>query len=301
MNNNKVFCIIERLRKFKFLCLWQYSSWIIKRVAYRYYYNRFPDRALITKIDRDIKLRIWPGDIIGEPIYVKGVFEETETWFIKKFIKSSKIFFDIGANIGYYSFLAAKYMGPSSQVHSFEPNPRMFTELQYNITLNGLNNIFPNQLALADKTGTGHLSHYEKGKEVFCSLSQRVFPGVVATGFDEIKISTLDEYVYNNRVKQLDIMKIDVEGAELKVFQGAREVLKKAGALIIVFELTKVNVAGFGHSCEDVLSFLHDLNYITYMLIDKNKIIEIGINNSADFSGKYSFIASKQKLNFKKS
>jgi len=278
----------------------KFKAGIIRR-AYRlhprslywdYHCRHYPNVPLIARIDKDLKARVWPGDIIGRPLYVNGLFEPQETQFIKHTLQPEMIFFDIGANMGYYSLIAAKRVGEGGEVHSFEPNPRMFDELKYNIELNGFTNLRLNNFALGDKTGVASLSRYERGKEVYCSLSNRNFPGTNIVGYDEVHIETLNNYVKKMGIEKIDLIKMDVEGAELMVLHGALPLLESGALRMIIFELAKINATGFGYHCEEVLDLLRGFGFTIYQIDNTSNLIEIKFN-PIEYPGSPSFVAIK--------
>lgn len=261
-----------------------------KAFFYEYYCKKSPDTPLMIRIDGDIKARIWPGDIIGRDLYLGNLFEVNEVRYVKKSLKPGMIFFDIGANMGYYTLIGAKLVGSSGQVHSFEPSPRMFQELRFNVELNNFNNVYLNNVALGNKPGLALLSRYDRGKEVFGSLSDRAFPGKTIVGYDEVGLETLDDYMVKNSIVRVDIIKMDVEGAELLVLKGAKSFLKQCAPKIIVFELADIHAAGFGYRCEEVLDLLRSMDYEIYTLQSAVRLEKI-VSNPSKYPGEPNLIA----------
>ncbi len=218
-------------------------------------------------VDGDLKARVWPFDVTGKGLYV-GLFEHEEVQFIRRILKPGMVFLDIGANMGFYSIIAAKYVGSSGQVHSFEPSPRMFEELKFNIELNGLSNVEPNSIALGDKSGTACLSRYERGKEVYASLSPNVYPGAKITGHDYVTVETLDNYVEEKRLERVDVIKIDVEGAECLVLRGSQVLLSSTSGPTIILEMVPSLMEHFNCSCNEVVRFFREFGYKVFTLSD---------------------------------
>ncbi len=135
-----------------------------RAIAWRYRTKRFPKKEIITGLGKDLKVRVYPYDVIGKEIYVKGLFEKAEARLALKLLKPGMVFMDIGANLGQYTLLAARPVGMEGHVHSFEPSARMFAELAFNVELNDLSGICRlNNLALSDRDGYAKLSLYEPG------------------------------------------------------------------------------------------------------------------------------------------
>ena len=238
-----------------------------RAIAWRHIKKRHPHRSIITKLGKDLKVRIYPCDVIGKDIYVKRVFEKAEINFVTKFLKSGMVFFDVGANLGQYTLFAAKRIGLTGQVHSFEPNSRMFEELQFNVRLNDLTDICRlNQLALSDKNGQGLLSKYEAGAEVYGSLGNHKRSGGNITGHENVKTSTLDSYAKELRINHVDLIKMDIEGAELPALKGSVTLLSRDDGPVVLVELADINTAGFGYKAVEVWDYLENFGYQIFSL-----------------------------------
>jgi len=139
---------------------------------------------------------------------------------------------DIGANIGYYSLIAAKLVGKNGIVYAFEPEPRNYELLCKNIRVNGFSNVIPIKKAVSYKSGMSKL-YYEKERIVNPSFSKE---NVLAAsghnilekgGFIEEETISLDEFfrkvVGNSKV---DVIKVDTEGAEGLMVDGSERILR---------------------------------------------------------------------------
>lgn len=136
------------------------------------------------------------------------------------------IFFDIGANIGFYSIVIGDYF---SAVHAFEPNPKALRRLRENTMLNELN-VIANNFALSDKEGLSHLC-VGSNVDPMAYLQE-----VSAENTISVPVLPLDIYIKKNQIKEKIVAKIDVEGGELNVLQGAIESLREKCFSIIQFE-----------------------------------------------------------------
>jgi FkbM family methyltransferase len=130
--------------------------------------------------------------------------------------------FDIGANIGLYTLKAGSEC-PGCRIYSFEPNPDVFTRLCKNIELNDLSARAFN-IGFADAPARAYLS--AERSTVFGRIS---FEG----GGHEVAIDTIDNFTRANRIDRIDLLKIDVEGFELKVLEGARETLPRVRKIML--------------------------------------------------------------------
>jgi FkbM family methyltransferase len=127
---------------------------------------------------------------------------------------------DVGANWGLYSLLISRAVGPSGKVYAFEPVPEIFARLKEHIALNNATNVIPVPIALSDEKGTAKMSVKGGGSSLFRRVSDE---------FVEVQVERLDDFVEREKIERVDAIKIDVEGAELKVIRGADKTLQAAG------------------------------------------------------------------------
>ncbi|MDH5716436.1 MAG: FkbM family methyltransferase [Spirochaetia bacterium] len=231
------------------------------------------NKPIVTKLKNGFQIQVYPRDILGKALYVLGYFEPDITNFCNTFLKPGMVFFDIGSNIGYYSLLASKKVGEKGKVYSFEPNNQIIVELKKNISLNSIKNIKVNQLALSEKKGKAKLSQYEKGEEVYSSLSNTAYPGKKITGYEKVNIDTVDNFIKKNNINKVDLIKIDVEGAELLVLKGSKKLLSDKKASAIIFEMQDFLTQRFNYTCEDLIQFLENFGYKIYFFNNMKKIL----------------------------
>jgi FkbM family methyltransferase len=155
--------------------------------------------------------------------------EPFETQVFVELLSNAPRVLDIGANAGWYSCIAAS-CNSGSMVHAFEPEPANFTLLARNLGINGFHRVWPHQIALGAKDGIVDLflSNENLGDHRIASTAGRESIGV--------GIAKLDTVLHNFIP---DLVKIDVQGAELQVFEGAQETFRRAGgnlAMCIEFQ-----------------------------------------------------------------
>lgn len=168
--------------------------------------------------------------IIGRSLREYGEWAQAEIDFLLSLIKPGDIVIDAGAFIGTHTLAFAKHVGLSGQVYAFEPNPRAFEVLHLNVIHNELTNVIPFDVALSDVSGSAgvqQLDPTESDNPGKFSLS--ISPGL-STHVETIVINTetLDKY----KLEKCDLLKIDVEGWELKVLQGAVETIRRFRPII---------------------------------------------------------------------
>ena len=161
-------------------------------------------------------------------------------------------FIDVGANIGYFSFLAAKKVGQNGKVYSFEPSKREYERLTQCIPINHVDNIVHYNLALSEQQG----AIYFFTDEFHTGLNSIEEDSGGQTN-EKVICARLDEVVKDGKI---DLIKIDVEGAELKVLRGTERLLKTKHVQKLIIEITPKFLAKYGDSKEAVFDFLlkHD-------------------------------------------
>lgn len=166
---------------------------------------------------------------------------ETVEW-IKKYIRPNSVVYDIGANIGVYSFIAWAASGGNATVYAFEPGFASFNLLCKNIYLNGCpDNVIPFPVALAEKTGAFNFYYASiqpsRAKHYLETVGEAPHKEVRPVFHQPVLSYSLDEFIKTFGIKKPHHMKIDVDGAELGLIRGARETLRDPGFRSILIEV----------------------------------------------------------------
>lgn len=155
---------------------------------------------------------------------------------LNKLIKDSKVIFDLGANIGVFSVYAAS-LKKDVKIYSFEPDPENYKRLLSNIHLNNLSNISPFQLACSDVNSKMKL--YIGSDHRARSLAKKT------KKYIEVPTNTLASLFNKNRIKQCDLLKIDIEGSEYPLFFKTKEqFLHKVKNILMEYHNLDINNNG---------------------------------------------------------
>lgn len=191
---------------------------------------------------------------IGRSIYLRGIWEPAATHFISSKIEAGVTALDVGADIGYYTLLFAKRVGPKGRVFAFEPIPKAKQYLDRNIEMNGFHNVKTFDFALFDESGKMCLeAPFTKSK---INPSRRK----LCSNDIEVKVKVFDEWAPKERIDAVDLIKLDVEGAELNVLRGMRSTLREQCPKILI-EVHPEQLNTFGFLPSDVIEFLSDFGY----------------------------------------
>jgi len=152
-----------------------------------------------------------------------GVYERTKAKAFAQWVQRGHVVFDVGANVGFYTLLAARRSGPTGRIAAFEPLPRNVGYLRRHVGLNRLENVEVVEAAVADTPGVMRFG-----------TSRNFLEGHLDAGGElTVATITLDSFVADG-FPLPDIVKIDVEGAERRVLHGARDVLAAAQPVIFL-------------------------------------------------------------------
>ncbi|MDW8065798.1 MAG: FkbM family methyltransferase [Anaerolineae bacterium] len=208
--------------------------------------------------------RIWVGnDHAGHAVlpYCIGKYEREFTLLFLRFLNRlgpGDSVVDLGANVGYYSVMAAWHLRrfPKSWVFAFEPNPQAFSYLVQNKELNCLSNLVVFQQAIGDQEGRIKL-YINPGGITFGSLQPYL---AHLTQVCEVSMSTLDKLLQQYPDTRIALIKMDIEGAELFALRGAVEILNTFRP-VIFYEENEAACAAFGYNVKDLRNFLRELGY----------------------------------------
>ncbi len=215
-----------------------------------------------VQVEPDVRMQLDDKDLIARVILETGTWDQ-DTWLaMAQHLAPGATFVDIGAHDGYCSLKAAKIVGPSGRVIAVEPNPEMLTILRKNIEASQANDILVVPVACADKQGTLTLFAASQSNTGSTSLSQANATQYGQGGKSyQVPVRTLDAILREAAVSRVDVVKIDVEGAEQLVLNGAIETLKRFRPTVLI-ELDDLLLAPMGSSTSAITEFLSAQGYL---------------------------------------
>ncbi len=178
----------------------------------------------------------------GENLVLKNIIEANKS--------RQQVIFDIGANKGDYTRLslqfANQYQVPGLQLHLFEPSSANHSYINKVITENNVRNysVKVNALGLSDKPGTMTLYSDQQGSDLGSLINLKIaVRDFKETASETVQIITLDQYVQENKIDTIDLLKMDVEGSEFNILKGATEVLKSRKVKNMQIEFGTANIS----------------------------------------------------------
>ena len=183
-----------------------------------------------------------------------GSYEPATTAICRAILRPGMVAIDVGANVGYFTLLFAETVGSQGRVIAFEPCSSVYKLLRRNVSDNGLHQVHTVRGALSNASGRLHL--YIAGSDVTHSLRPTRFTTELT---ETIDATTLDAWVKELELPQVDLVKIDVEGADLHVLEGASMTLVQHRPYVIVE--ASDSCAAFGYRPEALLQRLEQDGY----------------------------------------
>jgi len=181
-----------------------------------------------------------------------------ELRFLWQFLCPGKVFFDIGAYHGIFSLVAAKRLGLQGQTVAFEPSQRERRRFALHMRWNGLGGIRLEPYAVCNTCAPLKLFTVTSG---FTSMNSLRKPPIEDPLREMIvEAVSLDHYLLERQIAQIDLMKIDVEGGELEVFRGSNRMLNTIRPILICEVLDWVT-RPWGYAAREIVSFLHQHDY----------------------------------------
>jgi FkbM family methyltransferase len=213
------------------------------------------------------KMLIDPRHGLGFNLWQTGIWEKMETRIIQEYIKEGTVFVDIGANIGYYSLLAARRVGQAGKVYAFEPAPENYAMLVKNMEFNRYRNIIAVQKAVSNRNGVARFFI-----DAEYPMQHRFQNSKDEEDTIEVSVITLDNF-FKDKGYKVDLIKMDIEGAEMFVLEGMQKVLNENKNLVIFSEFNPRLLKKLGVHPEDFLHKLAENGFRMYEIDEQNRVI----------------------------
>jgi FkbM family methyltransferase len=197
----------------------------------------------------------------------KGTYERHTRTLFRASLEPGLRVLDLGAHIGWYSLLAAAAVGPTGAVHAFEPDPGNCRFLRHNVALNGLSGIVQiSSKAIADYSGSTRF--FADARNSLKSSSELASARADAI---EVECTTIDDALPS--AESIDVVKLDVEGAELAALAGMERTLGRAGRLVMFVECCPHALAQAGGSVAELLEVLEGHDFRVELIHEKQRTV----------------------------
>jgi len=200
---------------------------------------------------------------VERQIYFHGTYEAENKALWSRLARDAEVIFDVGANVGLYSLLAAS-ANPRAAVHAFEPTSDLFARFGTNVALNGFARVTANKAGVGRVEGTAFLNHSDGVEENrgmnFVSLERG------ANTEESVPLVTLDGYCESRGIDRIDLMKMDIEGGEADALAGASRLLARRAIRVLFVEVLAWSAERAGHDAGAVPRALRDAGYSLWEL-----------------------------------
>ncbi len=206
-------------------------------------------RCLLDLDDEDQRQIYWAGLDAGDRKIIR---------LVRELLPSDGVFVDVGANIGIHTLAAAHHLrAGSGRVLAFEPHPENYRTLLHNLEQNGLANVRAESVGLSDAEQTLEVRGAPRaGNWSLASAGDLTF---------RVRLLRLDDYLEAHLVERLDVMKLDVEGSEVRALRGAAAALRRFRP-VIVFEANPHWLGRMGTSIAELFDTVWGLGYAVHPL-----------------------------------
>jgi len=225
----------------------------------------------LVEVQPGIRFILDPNDYLDQTLLMTGSWESDSWEIVDEYLPTGGTFVDVGAHVGYYSVKAARKVGEKGAVVAIEPNPRIVERLRTNVELSDFRQVISIQpvaafdhiskltLFLSPGADTSQASLSAKNASVYGSS-----PGSVT-----VEALPIDDIIERANVKRVDVIKLDIEGAELKALRGANRTLKNYRPVLVV-ETIEHHLRNMGDSEDELRRYLESLGFSQLKSVFRN-------------------------------
>jgi len=221
-------------------------------------------RGQVGRLVNGMPIEVDPRDLIGAEILRSWMWESETVRFVWGWLRAGQTVLDVGAHVGQYTLLASGIVGQAGRVIAFEPHPVLGRVLRRNVARAGCQNVTVLPVALGRAPGPGTLVLHPPDN--FGGSSLRPDDASAQDARAPVEVTTLDEALDRLGGPPVDLAKLDVEGAELDVIDGARGTLAANPGIVLIVEFLRHNPLRFGHTVEDLEGRLRELGFRLFTL-----------------------------------
>lgn len=228
--------------------------------------------ALGLDTDEPLPTTLWFGgrmlcrtrDVFERRTYYFGARERKSEEVFSCLVRPGHVVIDVGANIGTFTLLASLRAGPAGRVVALEPFPSTYEQLERSLALNGCTNVVSARLAAWNEAASLHMSSATEPKDHagVCHVAREGDRHLAA-----VEATTLDALATSLELPRVDVIKLDIEGAELPALEGAEQILS-TWRPVLLLEVDQQLTARFGYTPERLAEYLRQFDYQGYALYE---------------------------------
>ncbi len=204
-------------------------------------------------------------DPVQRTLFYRGTYEPRTSTLVAHALAPGDVFLDVGANVGHFTFLAARVVGARGAVHAIEASRATADALRLDVKRNGLGTIVTvHNVGAADKAGRIPL---RGGNDPSSAGTRYLDPtaGADATA-EAVDVVAIDELLPAVRVA---VVKVDVEGADLRALSGMRHIVESSRPRLVVVEAEDEQLSRFGDSVAELKTYMNTLGYDDETIVEE--------------------------------
>ncbi len=222
-------------------------------------------KPVIMKWANNLNLRIYPKNEVFRAIFVRGIYDPNLIVILDSLLPRNGVMIDIGSNMGYCSLLLSQSVGEEGRILAIEPSERDFLRLVDNVNLNKLNNISVHRIAISDVIGKVTLAIAPEERSALNTLGTEFSnKGIERVDVEAVDSTTLDAFCEKESLEVINVIKMDIEGSELKALKGAKNTIEKYRPALVM-GINKNALKANDASIEEIEATLKELRYKTYV------------------------------------
>ena len=219
-----------------------------------------------------LEVTIQPHEQMSRAVFVSGLYEPATMIALRQFVSPGACVIDAGANAGLMTLACAAWSGSAGRVLAFEPSSREYARLVEHVDLNELTNVETSRTALGSSPGVRNLRVAESHYSGLNTLAPRfAYDDVAVDHTEPVEVTTIDAIVADRNLRQLDVIKMDVEGAEADVLRGGFASIRRLRP-VLVFEAFEPALAAHGETFAGLAHIVDALEYDTFRIDDDGQL-----------------------------
>lgn len=250
-----------------------HRSKLVRFIVRSFNFSRGKDRLFIIlrsvlRIPRNVTIEFIPGTVINLDlndylqrwIYCHHLTDDFDYFMLGKVLQKGEHFVDIGANIGITSLIASRAVGEAGMVYSVEALPGTRRELNRNVAANGLGNVKVIPCAILDE---------DKDVEFFASTDGNIGGSSISNAGEKappivVEGHKFDSLIENKTIEKCDVLKMDIEGAEVLALKGMKELFLNNKPRAVMIEVSHKLLGQFGAKPSEIIEFFLKHHYLWY-------------------------------------
>jgi FkbM family methyltransferase len=215
---------------------------------------------------------VFPREQMSRAVFVSGLYEPATMLAMRRLIPHGAVVIDGGANAGLMSLACSAWVGPQGRVLAFEPSSREYMRLVEHLRRNRVANVTARRSALGATEGRDVLHVADAQYSGLNTLGSRFgYDGIVTAGHETVDVTTIDAMVGAEALSRVDLIKLDVEGAEHDVLEGSRDTIGRFRPAM-VFEANAAALAAHGRTLAEVEHLVRSFGYRFFAIDDAGEL-----------------------------